>query len=144
MSAPLLHSKGASAEQITAPPRKGKRLGVITRSGGGGALIMALREHGPQEVFRLLPLFTRCIALWSLLAFFLVDVPVFAAGFYWSGASAPDLLWTTLGNWDGAVVPGPTDAGTFTLGTPTTVYLNGNTSLLPFISTAPPLCWGLF
>ena len=77
------------------------------------SLRAALEERRPQEVFRLLPLLTRCIALWSLVAFFFVDLPLFAAGFSWSGGASPDLLWINPGNWGEGATPGPLDSGTF-------------------------------
>ncbi len=95
-------------------------------------LFAAFSDRRPQEVFRSLPALTRGIAFLSLFAFLLLDFPVFAAGFFWSGASAPDLLWNTPGNWVDAAAapPGELDSGTFALGSPMVVYLSGNTSLL--------------
>jgi hypothetical protein len=43
------------------------------------AVVEAWQEHGPQQVFRISPLLTRFVALWSLLAFFATDFPVRAA-----------------------------------------------------------------
>jgi hypothetical protein len=70
------------------------------------AVVEAWQEHGPQQVFRISPLLTRFVALWSVLAFFAADFPVRAATYVWNGSS--DLLWTTPANWTTAGVPGST------------------------------------
>jgi hypothetical protein len=43
------------------------------------AVVEAWQEQGPQQVFRISPLLTRFVALWSVLAFFAADFPVRAA-----------------------------------------------------------------
>ena len=92
------------------------------------AVVEALQEHGPQQVFRISPLLTRFVALWSLLAFFATDFPVRAATYVWNGSS--DLLWTTPANWTTASVPTTLDIGSFALSAGTAAYLNSSTSAL--------------
>ncbi len=74
------------------------------------------------------PLLTKLVTFWSLLAFFMTDLPVRAATQVWSGTSGG--LWTLPANWVSSTVPGALDIGSFNLSEPTVVYLNGNTSVL--------------
>jgi autotransporter-associated beta strand protein len=92
------------------------------------AVVEAWQEQGPQQVFRISPLLTRFVALWSVLAFFAADFPVRAATYVWNGSS--DLLWTTPANWTTAGVPGAVDIGSFALSAGTATYLNSSTSAL--------------
>lgn len=87
----------------------------------------AVRDHGPQQVFRVSPWLTKLVTTWSLLAFFVTDLPVRAATQIWSGTSGG--LWTLPSNWVSSTVPGALDIGSFHLSEPSTVYLNGNTSV---------------
>ena len=64
------------------------------------ATLVALREQGPQQVFRISPLLTKCVALWSLMAFFAADFPVRAATLYWDGVN--NALWSLNTNWSTA------------------------------------------
>ena len=48
------------------------------------AVLEALQEQGPQEVFRMSPLLTKLVTFWSLLAFFMTGLPVRAATQIWS------------------------------------------------------------
>ena len=50
-----------------------------SRTGRVAELVEAVRDYGPQEVFRLFPWLTRLVAAWSLLAFFATELPVRAA-----------------------------------------------------------------
>ena len=90
--------------------------------------VEAVRDHGPQQVFRVSPWLTKLVTAWSLLAFFVTDLPVRAATQIWSGSSGG--LWTLPSNWVSSTVPGALDIGSFHLSEPSTVYLNGNTSVL--------------
>ncbi len=100
------------------------------------AVVEAFHTQGPQQVFRLFPGLTRCIALWSLLAFFATDLPAQAAPLYWDGVN--NNVWNLPGNWsasssgvasDPLVSPGSLDSVQFNISTvhlAETVFLNGN------------------
>ena len=107
-----------------------------SRTGRLAEVAGAVREYGPQQVFRLFPWLTRLVAAWSLLAFFATDLPVRAAVTAWTGGGA-DLLWTTPTNWVSGV-PGALDIGSVTASNVSggTIYLNGDASVLGLAVTA--------
>ncbi|MEI6873228.1 MAG: hypothetical protein WCL08_13190, partial [Verrucomicrobiota bacterium] len=101
-----------------------------SRTGALAEVAEALREQGPQQVFRLFPWLTRLVAAWSLLAFFATDLPMRAAITTWNGSANPsDLLWSNPANWVSGV-PTINDTATFSLSSGTVGYIDSNTYAL--------------